>query len=153
MGRTVVSRKDLRRLDIKVGGEVKAAGEPEAKEKGPATPAQLPEADKYTSRLIKYVPAVVLALYLTLDAIIRSSGKISLAGYWAIFILGIFGTYLYLWRVERVHKQLQLLISVGAYCIWVFTLGGPFVNLSWYDPIYGSLALPIYTFFIPIIEA
>jgi hypothetical protein len=148
MGRTVISRKDLRRLELKAAGETT-----EAEGKGPATPGQLPEVDKYTSRLLKYIPAEVLVLYLTLDAIIRSSGKISLAGYWAIFILGIFGTYLYLWRVERVQKQLQLLISVGAYCIWVFTLGGPFVHLAWYDPIYGSLALPIYTFFIPIIEA
>ena len=141
MGRTVISRKDLRRLEIK------------AKEKVSTTPAQLPEVDKYTSRLLKYIPAEVLVLYLTLDAIIRSSDKISLAGYWAIFILGIFATYLYLWRIEKVQKQLQLLISVGAYCVWVFALGGPFVHLTWYDPIYGSLALPIYTFFIPIIEA
>jgi len=73
--------------------------------------------------------------------------------HWGIFIFGIAGTYLYLWRVEKVKKQTQLLISMAAYCVWVFASGGPFVHVSWYDPIYGGLLLPIYTFLIAIVEA
>lgn len=122
-------------------------------------PAPLPpppltsEPDKFTSRLLKYIPAEVIAHYLTLDAVIRSSDQIPLGFYWAVFLFGTVGTYLYLWRVEKVTKKRQLLISVVAYCVWVFALGGPFVHLSWYEPMYAGLLLPVYTFLVPIIEA
>jgi hypothetical protein len=111
------------------------------------------KADNYTSRLLKYIPAEVVALYVTLDAIIRSSEDISIWIYWAVFIFGILGTYLYLWRVEKVTKQIQLLISAGAFIVWVFAIGGPFAHLAWYQPIYGGLLLPVYTFLVAIIEA
>lgn len=109
--------------------------------------------DSYTSRLLKYIPAEVIVLYLTLDALIRSSDKIPLWLYWAIFIFGIIGTYLYLWRVEKVSKLTQLIISCMAYCVWVFALGGPFVHTNWYEPIYAGILLPVYTFLAAIIEA
>lgn len=112
-----------------------------------------PTPDTYTSRLIKYIPAEVIALYLTLDTLIRSKGELHLAMYWGVFLFGIVATYLYLWRVQKVNKQLQLLISVIAYCVWVFAIGGPFVHLSWYDPLYAGLLLPSYTFLISIVEA
>ncbi len=112
-----------------------------------------PEADKYTTKLLKYIPAEVIALYLTLDTLIRSADQIPVAVYWGIFLFGIIATYLYLWRVENVAKQGQLVISMLAYCIWVFAIGGPFANLEWYDPIYGGILLPIFTFMVPIIEA
>jgi len=133
MGRTVISRKDVY--------VVRAASKAEA----------LP--DKFTSRLLKYIPTEVIALYLTLDALIRSSDQVPLGVHWLAFLFGIMGTFLYLWRVEKVTKTLQLVISAVAYCVWVFALGGPFVHLSWYQPIYGGLLLPVYTFLIPIIEA
>lgn len=70
-----------------------------------------------------------------------------------IFVFGLIATYLYLWRVEKVKKQTQLHISAVAYCVWVFAIGGPFVHLAWYDPVYGGLLLPAYTFLIAVIEA
>jgi hypothetical protein len=51
------------------------------------------ETDTYLTRLLKYVPAEVIALYLTLDAIIRSSQEIHLFIYWFVFVFGIIGTY------------------------------------------------------------
>jgi hypothetical protein len=112
-----------------------------------------PKVDNYTSRLLKYIPAEVIALYVTLDAIIRSSENISIWIYWSVFIFGVVATYLYLNRVEKVTKQIQLLISAGAFMVWVFAIGGPFSHLAWYQPIYGGLLLPIYTFLAAIIEA
>lgn len=108
--------------------------------------------DKYTERLIKYIPSEVTALYLTLDALIRSSDRIPIIVYWGIFIFGIFATYFYLKRIEKVYKKRQLIISTFAYCIWVFAIGGPFATLNWYDPIYASILLPIYTFLIPLLD-
>lgn len=153
MGRTVFSSKDFKSSAL-AAWKIKSPPSSEASYsiEPPESYPSLPEIDSYTSRLMKYIPVEVITLYLTLDALVRSSATIPHIIYWGIFIVGILGTYLYLWRVERVCKQQQLAISVVAYCIWVFALGGPFVFFSWYNSIYGGLLLPIYTFFIAIYE-
>lgn len=109
--------------------------------------------DDYKDTLLKYIPAEVVALYITLYGII-SAAKTEIPFdliSWIIFVVGVFGTALYLWRIGKVNDMLQISISTGAFVIWVFALGGPFSNLSWYHPVYGTLLLPIYTFFIPIL--
>lgn len=119
--------------------------------RAPRQPAGKP--DDYSGRLLKYIPAEVVALYVALDTVIRSSPKFPIAVYWSVFVFCVIATYLYLWRVQKVRKGLQLHISAIAFCVWVFALGGPFAHLSWYDPIYGGLLLPMYTFLAALIEA
>lgn len=111
------------------------------------------EPDSYTERLMKYIPAEVIALYLTLDALIRSSPQFPASLYWAVFLFCFVATYLYLWRIEKVRKQVQLHISGSAFIVWVFAIGGPFAHLSWYNPIYAGILLPIFTFLVALIEA
>jgi len=109
--------------------------------------------DDYLTRIIKYIPSEVVALYITLYGI-ASAAKDEIPFnlmIWLIFVLGALGTVLYLWRVAKVDDGLQIAISTGAFVVWVFALGGPFSELSWYHPVYGALLLPIYTFFIPIV--
>ena len=109
--------------------------------------------DDYTSRLLKYIPTEVIALYLTLASLIRSVEELRVPWEWFIFLLGVVATPLYLWRLQRVHKTLQLILSTVAFVVWVFAIGGPFAQLAWYAPVYGGILLCIYTFFIPVIEA
>jgi hypothetical protein len=54
-------------------------------------------------------------------------------------------------KITKVGDLLQLGISTIAFVVWVFALGGPFATVSWYQPIYGALLLPIFTFFVPMI--
>ncbi len=109
--------------------------------------------DDYLTKLVKYIPSEVVALYITLYGIASAAKEeISFTFIsWLIFVIGILGTALYLWRVAKVSDWLQLIVSTIAFVVWVFALGGPFSSLSWYHPIYGALLLPVYTFFIPII--
>jgi len=108
--------------------------------------------DDYLNKIIKYIPSEVVALYITLYGVALAAkngipfGLIT----WLIFVVGVLGTVLYLWRIAKVNDRSQLLISTGAFVVWVFALGGPFSDLSWYHAVYGALLLPIYTFFIPI---
>lgn len=108
--------------------------------------------DDYLTRIIKYIPSEVVALYITLYGVASAAETEIPFGLmtWLIFIVGVLGTVLYLWRVAKVNDRSQIFISTGAFVVWVFALGGPFSNLSWYHPVYGALLLPIYTFFIPI---
>lgn len=111
--------------------------------------------DDYKSRIMKYIPSEVVVLYLTLDGIINSASvetSLKIRLLWLIFLISFIGTWIYLWRVEKVTKKTQLVISTIAFFVWAFTLGGPFTFLSWYLPLYGAILLPVYTFFVALIK-
>jgi hypothetical protein len=106
-------------------------------------------------RLLKYIPAESVALYLTLQGIILSgTAEASNLNAWLWFILGVglIGTAVYQWRVLKIGKVVQLALSTAAFGVWVFALGGAFASLPWYEPFIGSLALVIFTFFAPLIS-
>ncbi len=107
----------------------------------------LPE-DKYKDRLLKYIPAEVVTLYLTLTALLGTASGLPWWLGWLIFALGIVATWYYLRYPLEVKDSTQLVISCVAFAIWVFALGGPFKDLGWYKPVYGGLLLTTYTFFI-----
>ena len=111
-------------------------------------------ADNYTDRLLKYIPAESVALYLTLQGIVLSSAEAPAvsAWLWFAFAIGMIGTPLYLWRIQQVSKRIQLAVSTAAFGVWVFALGGVFASLSWYEPFLGSLMLVVFTFFVPLIS-
>jgi hypothetical protein len=110
--------------------------------------------DSYVDRLLKYVPAESVALYLTLQGIVISGaeGPSLNSWLWGILGIGLIGTPIYLWRIVKVGKIAQLLVSTAAFCVWVFALGGAFASLSWYEPFIGSLVLVVFTFFVPLIN-
>jgi len=107
-----------------------------------------PPEDKYNERLLKYIPAEAITLYLTLMALLSTQADLPWWLGWAVFVVGIAATWYYLRFLLDVKGGVQLTISCVAFVIWVFALGGPFKELAWYRPIYGALILPIYTFFI-----
>lgn len=122
--------------------------------------AGLPEArikemtpDTYKEKLLKLIPAEVVALYVILLGLVNAAGTgvPTVQIVWFIFAVGILATILYLWRIDNVEDWSQILISAIAFAVWVFALGGPFETLSWYNPVYGSILLVLYTFFVPII--
>lgn len=132
--RTVISKKDIEQKRI-------------------ALKEATPQPDDYKSRLFKYIPSEVVALYLTLEAIVLPSEEMSVGLHWFVFVIGIVAVILYLWRMQKVSKRTQLLISTVAFIVWIFAIGGPFAHLSMYSPLYGKILLPVYTFLIPLIEA
>jgi hypothetical protein len=148
VGREVVTKLDVQKAKTAAAaaGSV-AGGKPE-----------VPSADDYSDRLVKYIPAEVVGVYLFANGTIRTAGTQipAKAGLWAGWI--VFGfmavmTPVYMSKVQNVKKKQQLLIVFFSFVVWVFTIGGPFVNLSWYHPIWGALLLPLYTFSIATFQA
>src|SRR5919199_6941586 len=83
----------------------------------------------YLSKLIKYIPSEVIALYLTLDSILRSSDQVEPIYqrlYWGIFVFGLVATPLYQYRIQKLKNWFHLLISTIAFAVWVIAIGGPF---------------------------
>jgi hypothetical protein len=140
MGRTVITWRDMERYIAKHPPQGFAL-------EGGA------RVDDYTSRILKYIPIEVVTVTTVLEGIVRSGANaVQLApALWAVFLFGLIATPIYLWRMQRVQKIEQLLISTGAFAVWAFAVGGPFELLGWYAKWMGSALLVIYTFSIPLI--
>jgi len=132
-------RSILTQRDIDVAGGVRAA----------AAPAP----DGYSGRVLKYIPAEVVAVYIAVQGAIGAAGPAGPNGtlLWIAFGVLLVLTPVYLWRVTHVTKALQLVISTVSFAVWVFSLGGPFASCAWYQPLYGAVLLPLYTFAAGII--
>jgi len=76
--------------------------------------------------------------------------------YWGVFIiLGIL-VPIYIWRTTSEGNlsaaYWQIAGATGAYIVWVFSMGGPFTTLTWfeYKPVYGTIVLTIYSIILII---
>jgi len=139
MARTVITQADV------AGGNARAL----------ETAVTPPNVDQYKDRLLKYIPAEVVALYVTTAGVIEGSadGFPKTAALWVVFFIGVVATPLFLRRVLGVSKSQQLTISTLGFLVWVFALGGPFEKIIEHQSVYGALLLPLYVFFVPVFEA
>ena len=141
MNREVVTAKDLQRMS-QSGSESKF-------------PAGTVTRDGYFDRLFKYIPAELVAGYIFVLGVVNKLSDANEIGIfqWLLFIIFCILTPLYLWRVQKVLKVQQHIISILSFIVWVFALGGPFTLCAWYDPVYGAILLPVFTLVVAIIEA
>lgn len=117
----------------------------------PGEPAAAPPADGYNDRVLKYIPAEVVTLYLSIDGLVRAKQHLPVLS-WALFAFGLLATVLYLRYSAGVTKPLQLVVSAVAFCVWAITIGSPSTYIPGYDAIYGAIALPIFTFLAGLIK-
>ena len=105
--------------------------------------------DNYYSRLVKLIPAEVVAFYLALDALASALPEKQVV-LWVVFGIALAGAWFYLGRMAGVHSVVQRLLSLAALVIWVYVTGGPFASLPWYNATYGKLVLVVFTFAVPL---
>ncbi|NSW93927.1 MAG: hypothetical protein HPY62_04360 [Bacteroidales bacterium] len=137
MSREIVTANDIRRM------------------KDSGTSPALPSKDSYFDRLFKYIPAELVAGYIFIAGTVKqlTDQSAAMLVHWIIFPTFCILTPLYLWRVQKVKKVQQLIISTLSFIVWVFALGGPFALYDWYNPVYGAILLPVFTIVIAIWEA
>ncbi len=111
--------------------------------------------DNYLSRVLKHIPTEIVMAYLSIEGVLttayQNNPHMLEKMLWGACIVLVVVTPLWLWRVERVHKFKQVLLSTISVVFWMFAIGGPFRYLDWYTPALGSMALPFYTLLAPII--
>ena len=108
--------------------------------------------DPYADRLLKIIPGEVISLYLSMVAILASSNDADpVFAPWIVLFACAAATWLYLRIAQKVKDRLQLGVSVAAFCVWAFAIGGPFKDLEWYSGTYAGLALALFTFLVPMI--
>ena len=144
MGRQIITENDL--LKIKSSKDESSRSE--------AVDLKKTAVDNYMDRLLKYIPAEIVAVYIFVESLIlkeQSPEDLSVI-YWIVFIAFAVLTPLYLWRILKVTKVIQLIISMLSFVVWVFAIGGPFILFGWYKSIYGAIILPIFILAVAIIN-
>ena len=162
MSREIITGRDIE--DSRMRREAKGGGSPRGGS-GNVVPrgggasgqsgAERTQPDEYKDRLIKYIPTEIVTLYLSVLGVLAAATDLPTERAsilkWAVFAVMLVLTYLYQRFSLNIKKIEQLIIGVISFAVWAFTLPpGPFHDLKWYNPIYGALLLPIYTFAIAL---
>lgn len=153
MPRTIVNPGEVAGAgapSVPKGGRKRGAMLP-APEGPPAGPPAASPPDGYNDRVLKYIPAEVVTLYLSVDGLVRAKQNSPVLS-WGLFAFGLLATILYLKFSAGVTKPLQLAVSAVAFCVWALSIGSPSTYIPGYDAIYGAIALPIFTFLAGLIK-
>jgi len=99
----------------------------------PAAQAQIP--DDYLGRLLKYIPAEIVALYIAARGVVPQDAEPEVL--WAVAAAAWILVPIYLWiatkRGGKGPLVLQIILGTLAFPVWVFAIGGePVSTLSWY---------------------
>ena len=126
-----------------ISGELQAAGAPVT-------------LDTYFDRIIKYIPADIVGAWVAITGLIAgATGVPSAKVLWVMF--AIMTVLAYVWTLKQTSipgqppAVTQSVLSAASFVVWVFALGGPFSDLSWYRPLYGSLVLIVYTLIVALV--
>lgn len=115
---------------------------------GSDMPSQ-PVGDGYGDALLKLIPAEVIGVYLAMQSILANSRPEpnDNVAFTVVVLFGIFATFFYLRVTLQVKNKIQLLLSVGAFCVWAYSLMPE--DHCWYNGTYAGLLLVAYTFIAP----
>jgi hypothetical protein len=112
------------------------------------------EFNSYLDRLMKMIPAEVIALYLVGAGMIPEGQSIAIAGWAIVCLAGVVVLRVYGTADAANHKPADwthTLICAGAFVLWIYSIGGPFTAFNVHVPWLGSLFVLAYTFFIPLV--
>jgi hypothetical protein len=115
--------------------------------------------DSYFEKLVKYIPADIVAGYVAIAGILNEHNNDPLWVTWAVFGTLLALTPLYVCYLKTdppgltVNKTFHWVTACVAFTAWVFALGGPFAaSFAWYRPYFGSIVLILTTLIIPVME-
>jgi len=101
----------------------------------------------YMERVTKYIPAEVVAAYITANGFASISSKPGLL-YYLVFGVCLILTPIYITRFTRTGKEAWTngIMSVFAFLAWAYAFGGGLVAyLGWYDAPAASVVLVLFT--------
>ena len=121
--------------------------------------------DSFAARVVKYIPADVVAAWVTLSSIVVSQTTASpqpgvpasaaltpdYPVLWGLFVVFLILTALWTWKTTKEPNaptaKTQIIVSTVSFAVWVFGLGGPFASLDIVRsrPYLGGVALLVWT--------
>lgn len=116
--------------------------------------------ESYFEKLLRYIPADIVAGYVALNGIIVGEAGYAPILQWIVFgaLLVLSPLYMCYMKTQppgiAAYKAFPCLVAAISFAVWVFALGGPFAA-QWptlYKPVYGSILLILTTLIIPVLE-
>ena len=108
--------------------------------------------DNYAARIVKLIPADVVAGWLAVTSAIRSAHQPpGVAALWIIFGIGVIFAAAWTWKQTgeptKPKPVTQTIVSTCAFCVWAYATGGPLPQWpgSLYNPLYATLSLVFFT--------
>ena len=113
--------------------------------------------DNYFEKIMKYIPSEIVGAWIAIQGIAKNIATQNIIFLWGILIFLSVLTFFYINNQTSVANKppaiKQTLISVGAFLIWAFAIGGePFESLAFYNSGYGAILMILYTLTIPVIS-
>lgn len=160
MDRNIITRKDAQETNAEVRAaddlRRKTEGLPERKAiQGPNGLPGTIKPDETLARLVKFIPAEALSLYLALSGITATvQPPADQALYWLTALLSVTALFnaLYLYRLWNVTRITQIAASTVALIIYAIAANGPLVQALKVPPIAATLALTVVTAFLCFFE-
>jgi hypothetical protein len=86
------------------------------------------ELDSYKEKLLKLIPAEIVAAFLALKGLMDAAQQVPgvWTVQWIVFAGMLILTPLIYWKAYGVRDLRQHIITTVAFIVWVFTIGGPF---------------------------
>ncbi len=106
----------------------------------------------YLDRLLKLIPAEVLSLYLVGIGIIPKDKATPLIvwGFFCLIAVGIVKAYGTSDSARGIKADMiHVTLSMIAFVIWMYSMGGPFAYYNLYESYIGSLLILAFTFIVP----
>ncbi len=107
---------------------------------------QIVAEDGYRDRLLKLIPAEIVAAYLALQANLMELGD---AVIWVVIAALFVLTFFYLRLLGGVKKPKQLVFSSVSFLIWVYSIAPEPILKDLYNPPLASVVLVMWTLLIP----
>jgi hypothetical protein len=111
-----------------------------------------PRPDDYAARLLKYTPVEMIVGFVIARATIPENAMVfRFPAEWILFFLFLALTPTYTGLILKIGFVQPALMTLD-FCVWVLAIGGPFTTFAWYRPLYGCVAVAIFTFVIPLMN-
>jgi hypothetical protein len=106
--------------------------------------------DGFFDKVIKNIPSDVVAGWLCIAGLIDVAPNVPKTQLlWGVGAFLLVFTFVWTLRQTQVPglppARTQALLATGSFGVWVFAVGGPFAEYDFYEPVYGSILLVLYT--------
>ncbi len=106
----------------------------------------------YEDKLIKLIPADIVAAFIALNGFLSSEIEKTKWILLAASLLLLLLIPIYLNKMYGVYNPAQILVTMGSFLVWVYSIGGPFVYFGWQNPYLAATILVFWTLLIPLIN-
>lgn len=114
-------------------------------------PREITGENDYRTRLLKLIPAEIVATYLSIDNIVPEGADRAWLLTGASLVLLIILPF-YLRLILQVTNLGQIAATVGSYLVWVYSLGGPFNEWDYFNKTFAAVILILWTLMLPFFK-